>query len=268
MPPLLSFSLWLHPALALGLALGPAAWPWLLAAFIADHALLTFAGLWPRSKLLGENWTELPRHCAAHREIALTIDDGPDPEVTPQLLDLLDAHGVKATFFCIGERALRHAQLCRDIIARGHAVENHSQRHRHNFSLLGPRGYARELHAAQESLAAVTGCTPRFFRAPAGLRNPFLDAQLRKHGLRLAAWTRRGYDTRSGDVSAVLKRLLPGLRPGAILLVHDGHCARTATGVPVVLALLPELFKHARQAGLRFITLPEALQSTSEEPQP
>jgi peptidoglycan/xylan/chitin deacetylase (PgdA/CDA1 family) len=268
MSPLLRLSLLLHLALAAALMAAPGAWPWLLAAFVADHALLVFAGLWPRSSLLGPNWTRLPAPCAAHREIALTIDDGPDPEVTPALLDLLDHHRVKATFFCIGEKVLRHPELCREIVARGHAVENHSQRHRHTFSLLGPKGFARELAAAQDTLTAITGRRPRFFRAPAGLRNPFLDAQLVRCGLRLAAWTRRGYDTRTGDAATVLKRLLPGLRPGAILLVHDGNCARTPAGVPVVLALLPELFQRAQAAGLRFITLPEALQSATEEHQP
>jgi len=261
MSPLLRFSLALHVALALGYVLAPQAWRWLLAAFIADHALLTFAGLWPRSSLLGANWTELPRVCAKRGEIALTIDDGPDPEVTPAVLDLLDRHGVKATFFCIGERAQRHPALCREIVARGHAVENHSQHHHHNFSLLGPRGYARELRAAQDTLTAITGRAPRFFRAPAGLRNPFLDAQLRRLGLRLAAWTRRGYDTRTGDVDILMQRLLPGLRAGAILLLHDGHCARTGAGAPVILALLPQLIERAHAAGLRFITLPDALQT-------
>jgi peptidoglycan/xylan/chitin deacetylase (PgdA/CDA1 family) len=266
--PLVRFSIALHAALALGLALAPAAWPWLLAAFVADHALLTCAGLWPRSALLGPNWTALPAACAARGQIALTIDDGPDPEVTPAVLDLLERHGAKATFFCIGERARRHPQLCRDIIARGHALENHSQHHRHNFSLLGPRAYARELQAAQDTLFEITGRRPRFFRAPAGLRNPFLDAQLKRFGLQLAAWTRRGFDTRSGDALVVLRRLLPGLRAGAILLLHDGNCARSASGEPVILALLPELLQRAHAAQLSFVTLPEALQTASKDLQP
>jgi len=262
LPVLLRASLVLHAALALIFLLQPPAWRWLLAVLAANHAVLTLAGLWPRSTWLGENWTALPGCCAARREIALTIDDGPDPDVTPAVLDLLDRHQVKATFFCIGEKARRYPELCRDIVARGHAVENHTERHRHNFSLLGPRGYLRELQAAQDSLTAVTGRRPKFFRAPAGLRNPFLGPVLARQGLRLAAWTRRGFDTRTGDAGAVSRRLRPALRPGAILLLHDGNCARTAAGVPVILAVLPDLLQQAAAAGLRFVTLPQALQAS------
>ncbi len=266
LPALLRLTLLLHAALALGLVLQPSAWRVLLAVFFANHAVLTFAGLWPRCSWLGENWTRLPAASVSRREIALTIDDGPDPEVTPAVLDLLDHYRVKATFFCIGDKARRLPELCRDIVARGHAVENHSEAHRHNFSLLGPRGYRRELEAAQDTFAAITGRRPQFFRAPAGLRNPFLGPVLDSMGLRLAAWTRRGFDTRTGDAGVVLKRLLPGLQPGAILLLHDGNSARSTAGVPVILEVLPELLQQASARGLHFVTLSHALQTSSDQP--
>lgn len=266
MPLLVRLSIALHGVLALAFVLRPAAWPWLLGALAANHALLTFTGLWPRSTWLGENWVRLPPDSARRREIALTIDDGPDPEVTPAVLDLLERHQVKATFFCIGARASRYPDLCRDIVARGHDVENHSALHRHNFSLLGPRGYLRELTAAQQTLTAITGVAPRFFRAPAGLRNPFLGPALDRLGLTLATWTRRGFDTRS-NAAAVSRRLLPALKPGAILLLHDGNCARSAVGVPVILDVLPSLLQEARAAKLTFVTLTQAQQSsTSPDP--
>jgi len=264
LPLLLRATLLLHAALALALLLQPSAWRWVLAALFANHLLLTAAGLWPRSSWLGRNWTRLPAGSACRGEIALTIDDGPDPGVTPAVLDLLDRLQVRATFFCIGGKARRHPALCREIVARGHDVQNHSERHRHNFSMLGPRGYRRELQAAQDTLAAITGRRPQFFRAPAGLRNPFLGPALARMGLRLAAWTRRGYDTRSGDAAVVLRRLLPALRPGAILLMHDGNCARGAAGVPVILDVLPELARQASAAGLHFVTLSHALESEAE----
>jgi peptidoglycan/xylan/chitin deacetylase (PgdA/CDA1 family) len=231
-----------------------------LAAFLANHLLLTVAGLWPRSTWLGRNWTRLPAASARRGEIALTIDDGPDPDVTPAVLDLLDRLQVKASFFCIGEKARRHPALCREIVARGHDVQNHSERHRHNFSMLGPRGYRRELQAAQDSIAAITGRQPQFFRAPAGLRNPFLGPVLERMDLRLASWTRRGYDTRSGNAAIVSRRLLPALQPGAILLLHDGNCARSAAGVPVILDVLPALVRQASASGLHFVTLSHALE--------
>ena len=108
---LLRLSLLLHAAMALALAVQPSAWRWVLAAFLANHLLLSLAGLWPRSTWLGRNWSRLPAASAARAEIALTIDDGPDPEVTPAVLDMLDRLQVKATFFCIGEKVRRHPAL-------------------------------------------------------------------------------------------------------------------------------------------------------------
>lgn len=264
MPVLVRITFLLHAAALPALAFAPRHWPIVLAVIAANHLVLTLTGLWPRSTWLGANWTSLPAACRARGEIALTIDDGPDPAVTPRVLDLLDLHGVRATFFCIGEQAARHADLCREIVARGHVIENHSQHHRHHFSLMGRAGLLREIGAAQDTLLSITGRRPRFFRAPAGLRNPFLDPVLARLGLRLAAWSRRGYDTRHGDPQRVARRLLQGLRPGAILLVHDGHCALTDAGQPVVLEVLPILFDAAKRAGLRFITLDNALQSSHD----
>jgi peptidoglycan-N-acetylglucosamine deacetylase len=244
---ILAVSLAVHAA-ALALALWrPAVWPWAAAAVFANHLLL------------GANWTRLPAAAAARGEVALTIDDGPDPVVTPAVLALLERHGARATFFCVGKQAALYPDLCRDIVRRGHAIENHSQQHRHNFSFLGPAGFYRELQAAQETLAGITGQSPQFFRAPAGLRNPFLDPVLRRLGLRLASWTRRGYDTRVGDSAAVTRKLTSSLAAGDILLLHDRHAALTPGQVPVILEVLPPLLTAIRQAGLHPVTLREAL---------
>jgi peptidoglycan/xylan/chitin deacetylase (PgdA/CDA1 family) len=252
--PLIRGSLWLHGGTALALLVRPRLWPWGVGALLADHLVLTAAGLWPRSALLGSNWTRLPPR-AGVREIAVTIDDGPDPEVTPRVLDLLDARAARATFFCVGARVRRHAHLTRDIVRRGHAVENHTERHLHRFSLLGPGGMAAEIRRAQEAIATATGQVPQFFRAPAGLRNPFLEPILARAHLQLVSWTRRGFDTVSADARAVLRRLTTPLGSGDILLLHDGHAARTATGAPVILEVLPRLLDAIDQAGLGTVTL-------------
>ena len=258
--PLIKASVGLHAGAALGLALQPESWPWALGLVAADHAVLTAAGLWPRSSLLGPNLTRLPAPAAARGEIAITIDDGPDPEVTPHVLELLERHATKATFFCIGERAQHHAALCRDIVRAGHMIENHSQQHRHNFSLLGPRGFRHEIEAAQRTLNDITGRLPRFFRAPAGLRNPFLDPVLARLDLQLASWTRRGFDTRTRDAATIAARLLRGLSAGDILLLHDGHSARGAGGQAVILDALPLVLEGVRHAGLRPVTLQSAIE--------
>lgn len=239
----------------------PSAWPWALGAVVLNHALITGAGLTPRSNLLGPNVTRLPEAAGARREVAITIDDGPEPEVTPRVLDLLDAHGQRATFFCIAERVLAHPALAREIVARGHSIQNHTARHRHNFSFLGPRGFAAEITRAQDILTDVIGQRPTCFRAPAGLRNPFLEPVLHRLGLSLVSWTRRGFDTREGDAAKVMARLARHLQARDILLLHDGNAARTAAGQPVLLEVLPLLLQRLRTDGLRAVTLPEGLKT-------
>ncbi|WP_018990112.1 polysaccharide deacetylase family protein [Aromatoleum toluclasticum] len=253
----------LHAAAAAGIALRPEAWPWAVGAVAANHGLLTAAGLLPRCSLLGTNWTRLPGAAAARGEIALTIDDGPDPDVTPRVLDLLDAHRARATFFVIGRLVREHPALAREIVARGHAIENHSEHHLKTFSLHGPRWLAHEIGAAQDTIAEVCGRVPRFFRAPAGLRNPFLEPVLARLDLQLASWTRRAYDTRNGDADAVASRLLGGrdgkTRGGDILLLHDGNAARTSQGRAVILDALPRVLDSCRAAGLMPVTLEHAI---------
>jgi peptidoglycan/xylan/chitin deacetylase (PgdA/CDA1 family) len=245
----------------------PHVWPWTLSAVIADHLLLTGAGLLPRSRLLGPNWTRLPACTAgsgAHGAVAITIDDGPDPEVTARVLDVLEAHDATATFFCVGERVARHAALARAIVARHHEIGNHSYTHGNGFAFLGPHGLAREVALAQEAIGMATGEAPRFFRAPAGLRNPFLEPVLARANLQLASWTRRGFDTVSGNADAVLGRLTRQLQPGDILLMHDGHAARTRAGSPVILEVLPRLLHALGAAQLATVTLRAALPSSGK----
>jgi peptidoglycan/xylan/chitin deacetylase (PgdA/CDA1 family) len=236
----------------------PGLWRWALGIVLANQTVLSLVGLWPRSQWLGPNWQELPAAATARNEIAMTIDDGPEPAVTPLVLDILERHAARATFFCIGDKAARHPDLCREIVRRGHALENHSQHHRHTFAFLGYSGFMRELQAGQDTLTAIAGQRPMFFRAPAGLRNPLLDPVLHRLGLQLVSWSMRGFDTRIGNVERVKSRLLSGLRAGAILLLHDGNAARTPSGIPVILEVLPAVLAAATAANLHFVTLRQA----------
>ena len=254
--PLLYASGAVHLSAAAALLARPRAWPWALGALAVNHIALAAAGLWPRSQLLGPNWTRLP---GGGTGVAITIDDGPEPDVTPRVLAQLQEYRACATFFCVGERVLRFPDLAQEIVHSGHIIENHSQRHRHNFSLLGPGAMNAEVSQAQESIHRVTGSSPRFFRAPAGLRNPFLDPVLVRLKLQLASWTRRGFDTVNGDPDVVFRRLTNPLRPGDILLLHDGHAARSRSGRPVILEVLPRLLDALNSAGLVPVTLRSAL---------
>lgn len=263
--PAVGLSLLLHVAGVAVLALQFPLWPWVLGGLIANHLLLSAAVLWPRGRVLGPNLVRLPPAAAARNEVSLNFDDGPDPEVTPRVLDLLDRHQARASFFCIGEKAAAYPDLVKDIARRGHSVENHSHRHPNAFAFYGLGRMRREVDAAQAAIAGITGRSPAFFRAPAGFRSPLLDPVMAACGLRYVSWTRRGFDTVHGDAAAVLRRLTRGLGPGDILLLHDGAPARTRDGEPVVLAVLPALLDRLAARGLKTVTLPEACR---DEPSP
>lgn len=251
-----------HGAMALGWAAAPIEWPLWLGGLAANHALLTAAGLWPRSTLLGPNISRLDTAATEARLVSLTFDDGPDPEVTPEVLEMLARAGARASFFCIGTKLERHASLAREIVAAGHSLENHTHAHRHDFSFMGPSRLRREVMRAQVTVGEVTGTTPRFFRAPAGVRNPLLQPVLAELGLRLTSWTRRGFDTVGGDADRVHERLARGLAAGDLLLLHDGHAARTAAGRPVVLEVLPRLLSGIQALGLSVASLPQAFDAS------
>jgi len=234
----------------------PASWPWMLAAVIANHLLIAVIGMWPKSRLLGPNMLRLPDASARRGEIALTFDDGPDAEITPRVLDLLDLHQAKASFFCVGEKVAAHPEVVREIVRRGHSVENHSMRHSGFFGFFGFGRLRAELRSAQDAISRVTGKPPVFFRSPMGIRNPFLDPVIAHLGLTYITWTRRGFDTVARSPRAVLARLLRDLAAGDILLLHD---RRTRSGVPPVIEVLPALLERISAAGLKAVSLPMAM---------
>ncbi|HUC44413.1 MAG TPA: polysaccharide deacetylase family protein [Candidatus Sulfotelmatobacter sp.] len=244
--PLLIASLAVHAAALPAVALAPHRWPWIAGAVVADHLSLVAAGMLPRCALLGPNLRRDPAAAAAGA-VALTFDDGPDPAVTPAVLDLLDRHGARASFFCVGARVDAHPDIAAEIVRRGHGVENHTQTHPGGFFFHLPGRLDRELALCQEAVARATGTTPRLFRAPAGVRSPLLAPALARRGLALASWTRRGFDTVSRDASAVGRRLSRGVAAGDILLLHDRPGPGT---MPIVLEALPLLLETLRRAGL------------------
>jgi peptidoglycan-N-acetylglucosamine deacetylase len=250
----------LHGGAAVATLVNPPVWPWAVGAVVANHLGLTAAGLWPKSCLLGPNITRLSSHAAQQQNISISFDDGPNPAITPWVLDELDRHGAKATFFCVGARVREHAALAREIVARGHVIENHSDLHSHAFSFFGLSKLARDIDAAQKTIADATGRVPQLFRAPAGLRSPLLEPVLARTGLALCAWTRRGFDTVERDPARVLARLTDGLAAGDILLLHDGNAAVTVGGNPVIREVLPPLLARIHAGGLKLVTIHNHIQ--------
>lgn len=217
-------------------------WPWPAAASCtglaaAFCALGVRASASVRSRLFGTLQNELP---APADTVALTFDDGPDAAATPRLLDLLREHRATATFFVVGERVRALPTLCRRMRDEGHTLGNHGDHHAWTAPFrLGPRLH-RDLLACQDAVAAATGAAPRWHRPPYGVRNHATHPVCARLGLAIAGWSVRGLDLPGAAPERVLARLRPGLRPGAIVLLHDGGrpAAQVARTAEIVLAEL------------------------------
>lgn len=229
----------------------PGAWPWVALSFFLQHAVLSIAGTVPRSTLLGSN----RKRILNRQGIALTFDDGPDPTVTPRVLEILAEKGMQATFFLIGERAAAHPDLVRQIIDQGHHVENHTQHHSSWFCTFLPNRLFHEIREAQVCITKAGVPRPSRFRAPAGVRSPWLQPVLRHLGLELTSWSRRGFDTSQPDPKRVLRRLTRDLSGGEILLLHDGNAGSTTHGATMILEVLPPLLDEIDRLGLKVLPL-------------
>ena len=183
------------------------------------------------------------------RELWLTIDDGPDPVDTPQILNLLDGHNAKATFFMIGSQAEKHPALIREVISRGHTVGNHTYSHPlKDFWFAGRKRVNHELKTTQQSLKEA-GAEVRFFRSPAGIKNVFLKRCLIECGLCSVAWTIRSGDTFSSKKDDVIKLVLSKAQPGAIILMHEGK----SVAKPVRIEALRGVLKGLSERGFNCV---------------
>ena len=229
-------------------------WHWGLPAMLLSHVPLWWGTVKADSRVFSPVLRRLPTRA---KQVWLTIDDGPSAD-TAAILDLLDSHRARATFFVVGERAAKHAGLVREIVRRGHTLGNHSQTHPQAwFWALGPRQMRQQIEQNQATLEAITGTAPRWFRAVVGMANPFASAPLREHRLARVAWSARGFDALAADPASVVARIERGLAPGAIVLMHEG--AKHGRNVET-LALLLQRFD-----ALGYTTvLPEELEAAVE----
>ncbi len=219
---------------------------WLSLLFGVSGTCIGLGVSFPQWQLFGESLCQVQ---TKRKLVALTFDDGPDPQSTPALLDLLAERNVRATFFCIGKRVARHVELAQRIVAEGHTVENHSHRHKRWTNLLPEAQLQADLAEAQEVIHQVTDRTPAWFRPPMGMTNPRVFRVTRKLGLRMAGYTARGLDLRADGPERIIARLRRGLRPGAILLLHDGGVPRarlTATVTALLNMLQAEGYRCVR----------------------
>lgn len=190
--------------------------------------------------------TPLPPAGPADPVVALTFDDGPHPDFTPQVLEILARYGVKATFFVLGVQAERHPDLVRRILAEGHVVANHTYRHP-RLTRLDEAGFAAEVDRTQVILEDVTGTRPTCLRPPYGDSDPTVVARLAARGLTPVFWTADSTDFEKPGVAPIVQNALRGLGNGSIILMHDAGGDRSQT-----LAALPQVIEQVQARGLRF----------------
>lgn len=170
---------------------------------------------------------------AQDKRVFLTFDDGPDVSVTPRVLDMLDRHGVKASFFVIAAKARMHADLVREIVARGHCIGNHSDDHNTWRFFSRKRALRRWVDAAEGSIQAISGLPSIGFRSPVGIQTPPLHAALKELAMPMILWNRRYYDTVVPWTLSRAENAARQLEAGDIVLLHDrGGSASTQTLIP------------------------------------
>jgi peptidoglycan/xylan/chitin deacetylase (PgdA/CDA1 family) len=183
------------------------------------------------------------------QSIALTIDDGPNPKWTPQVLDLLAEHRVRATFFTIGTQVKEYPELTRRIVDAGHQICNHTMTHPMSFEGMPKKRLEKEIGEAHDRIAQVSGVVPTFFRAPGGNWTPQVLDVVGEHGMLPLDWTIDPRDWARPGVGRIRRTLLK-CKAGNVLLVHDGGGDRSQT-VKALREVVPELKKR----GLTFVSL-------------
>lgn len=206
--------------LGVGLALAMGQVPLLATILAVFITLSTFGVITPRFRYFGPF---ICRGSPQGRQVALTFDDGPDARSTPVLLDFLRDAKVQATFFCVGARVAAEPELAARIVRDGHLLENHSYAHSNATNFFTVRRLRADLAQSQEAIEKATGKAPRCYRPPMGLSNPRVFRAARALGLKVIGWSNRGFDTTFTEPERIVARITRRLRPGAIILLHDGN---------------------------------------------
>lgn len=201
------------------------------------------AAVWASASIRsGVYLRSLCRGDSPERAVCLTFDDGPDPQCTPKLLDLLKRHGLQATFFLIGKKAQAHPELVRRMVDEGHTIGNHTWSHSARFPLRGERFVREEVERGAKAVGKAANLAGskriKLFRPPFGVTNPIIGRVVRSEGYCSIGWSIRSFDTvASTPRQKVLSRVLRKLHPGAVILLHD----RCEGSVELLERLLAEL---------------------------
>ncbi len=206
---------------------------------------------WARGAVI--NHVDVP---ASEKVIALTFDDGPNPPYTRQILQILNEHNAKATFFMVGEELSANRSMAREVLNAGHAVGNHSWSHPSR-----PRDPGTEVKRTDTLIRIVLGFEPTLFRPPYGIMSNGMSKYARQNRDAVLLWSVDTVDWHKPGAKRIASRVIRGARPGRIVLMHDGGGNRSQT-----VAALPVVLETLGKQGYRFVTIPELLQLRQAPP--
>jgi peptidoglycan-N-acetylglucosamine deacetylase len=234
-------------ALSIGLPLGA-------------HALLMLDGIFrPASPLL---YPTVVRGRTDQPQVSLTFDDGPDPEITPRLLDMLAEHQARATFFVIGRQLEKSLALGKRMLAEGHELGNHSWHHSRLQNFYSAMGHGVEIDRCSQLIRSLTAEEREpLYRPPVGLKSPAMARAAQKRNLTAVAWSIHSRDTIVRDANTIARNVLRRIRPGDIVLLHDGHDLDQRHR-PIIHQIVPLLLKGLRERGLRSVPVSELTADT------
>lgn len=225
---------------------------WLLAAAVTAHLIVVG---------LGVAFIRLSFFCDAvcrgkegKMQVALTFDDGPDPDATPLVIEALEQLKIAACFFCVGQKALANPHLTRRIHDSGHLLGNHTFRHKWWTNFLFGKYLASEIEQTQSAIETVAGVSPVFFRPPMGLTNPHFSRILKKAGLTVIGWTVRSLDRTASAPQPVVDRIINKTRDGSIILLHDG-----GVRAELLVEIVQQVVAKLRQRGYAIVRLDRLL---------
>jgi peptidoglycan/xylan/chitin deacetylase (PgdA/CDA1 family) len=229
---------------------------WIALLALAGYGALVLVGVFvPRYEMFGDVVSRGDPECGG---VALTFDDGPHPDTTRRVLDLLAASSAKATFFVLGDKVTAHPDVVRDIVRAGHSLGVHGFHHDRLYALRPPSGVAADIRETVAAVERACGVRPRCFRPPNGQLSPRTFAGARRAGFEIVAWSVRGFDGIAGrDPDRVAERIERGLEPGAIVLLHDA--AERDDFTPAALHVLPRVLASLARKNLKALTLEEVL---------
>jgi len=213
----------------------------------------------PRRALLGKIFWK--GDC---RGVGLTFDDGPHPRNTPRLLEILDRFQAPATFFVIGQHLKKHGAIVAAAAQAGHVIGNHTYHHFRTMNFASADKIRQEILDCQKEVEKWVGYRPRFYRQPAGFRNPVIFGLLKELGMAMVGWQARAFDTQRQNPQTIARKILRQLKPGGVIMLHDGSDSPVNEDRTPTLKSLPEILQTLKEQGMEFLALDKLLGMSKE----